>query len=695
MKNLAHREVRFFAALKMTKESIIVMKFKYKIGLFFLLSSFVFSATAQGDIKCPEIDNKQAKKAYEQGINKKNKKEERLQFLKKALELEPDYVEANFVYADERIKTLIYENASFKPVEPYYKKVIELCPKYHSDPYYYLGFIYYEEKNWEEAAKYLKEFLNFKDDDEKKFNKNYEAFLSQAKQMLKFAKFYNEIYKNPVPFDPNPVAGICTERDEYLPIISADNEMMLYTRKQPLVNKDNPFATDNEIELFSYSKRNKETGLFEKGKRMPYPFNKKGAEGGATMSINNKHLFFTMCNDEGGAQINCDIYFSDFINGEWTDPKKVEGINDPVYWDSQPSLASDGRTLYFSSDRKGGYGGTDLYSTVKNISTGIWSKPENLGRIINSRGNEMSPFVHSDFQSIYFSSDGHLGVGGSDIFYSRKDTSGNWTTPKNIGIPINTSGDDIGFFVSTDGHLGYFASNLPARVKGKSVGKYDIYSFELYKEARPDEVAFFTGKIEDKSNGANKNFTVEVKDAVTKKVTEAMVDTSSGEYTVVVNTKVKNDLIITAKKENYAFSSQLISKDSIVNAKPAKINVVVDAIKVGQGYTLNNIYYKTNSADLEPQSMIVINEFAEYLKANPTIKIEVCGHTDNVGNEKANFTLSTDRAFTVREMLIEKGIDQKRLIGFKGFGASQPIANNLTASGRAKNRRTEFIIVGK
>jgi outer membrane protein OmpA-like peptidoglycan-associated protein/tetratricopeptide (TPR) repeat protein len=668
----------------------------FRVGASLLLFiSIVFSVTAQDENTCSEMENKKAKKAYEAGIDKKNKKEERLVFLKKALELEPDYVEANFAYADERIKTLIYENASFKPVEEYYKKIIELCPKYHSDPYYYLGFIYYEDKNWEEAEKYLKQYLNFKDDDEKKFNKNYDALLSQAKKMLKFAKFFNDIYKNPVPFDPNPVEGICTEKDEYLPIITADDEMLLFTRKQPSVNKDSPYASDKEIELFSYSKRNKETGVFDKGKRMPYPFNKKGAEGGATMSINNKHLFFTMCNDEGGAQVNCDIYFSDFIAGEWTEPKKVEGINDPVYWDSQPSLASDGKTLYFTSDRKGSYGGTDIFKTVKDIKTGVWSKPENLGRVINTAGNEMSPFVHSDFQSIYFSSDGHPGVGGMDIFYARKDSIGNWTTPKNIGIPINTSGDDLGFFVSTDGHLGYFASNLPSRVKGKSVGKYDIYSFELYKDARPDDVAFFTGKIEDKSNGTDKNFTVEVKDAVTKKVTEALVDTTSGEYTVIVNTKIKNDLVITAKKDNYAFSSQLVLKDSIKSSKPVKVNVVVDTIKVGQGYTLNNIYYKTNSDDLEQQSIAVIEEFSEYLKSNPKIKIEVWGHTDNVGNDQANAKLSTDRAFSVREMLIAKGVNKVQLIDFKGWGATKPISDNYTELGRAKNRRTEFMIISK
>ncbi len=670
-------------------------KIKHLFFFFFIfISSF---AIAQEETKCQEIDNNKATKLYEQGINKKFKKEERLAFLKQALDMEPDYVDANFAYAEERIKTLIYENASFKPTEPYFKKVIEICPKYHSDPYYYLGYIYYEEENWIESEKYLKEYLNFKDDDEKKYNKSYDAFLFQAKQMVRYAKLYNEIYKNPVPFDPHPVAGICTERDEYLPIISPDNEMMLFTRKQAFENKNGTpgVATDKEQELFSFSKRDPVTGEFDKGRRMPFPFNKNGSEGGATMSIDNKHLFFTVCKNEGGAQINCDIYYSDLINGQWTDPKKVEGINDPVYWDSQPSIASDGVTLYFCSDRKGGFGGVDIYKTVRTVLTGIWSPPENLGPIINTSGNEMSPFVHSDFQTLYFSSDGLPGVGGNDIFISRKGDDGKWTEPKNMGVPINTTGDDLGFFVSTDGHLGYFASNQSSRTKGKAVGGYDIFSFELYKEVRPDAVSFIKGKVEDKGIGENKNFKVEVKDVTTKKVTQAVVDTSTGEYMVAVNTKVKNDLILTVKKDNYAFSSQLISKDSIIDFKPAKVNMQIDTISVGQAYTLNNIYYKTNSAELDPKSLIVIEEFVDFLKANPKIKIEIYGHTDNVGNDNSNLALSTDRAFTVLDLLQNKGIDKNRLIAFKGFGATQPIADNNTDAGRAKNRRTEFAIVGK
>jgi outer membrane protein OmpA-like peptidoglycan-associated protein len=667
-----------------------------KYLLFFFSIFFVTSVFAQDEVKCQEIDNKKAVKAYEQGIDKKNKKEERLAFLKQALELEPDYVDANFAFAMERIKTLIYADQSFKPTEPYFKKVIEICPKYHSNPYYFLGFIYYEEEKWEESVKYLKLFLNFKSDDDKAFDKDYDAYLSQGKEMLKYAKLYGEILLNPVPFDPFPVEGICTERSEYLGIISADDDMMLFSRRMPYVNKDQVAESDREIELFSYSKRDKATGKFNKGSRMPYPFNKGTNEGGATMSIDNKHMYFTSGKNEGGDQVNIDIYYSDMVGGEWTNPEKVPGINDPVYWDSQPTLASDGVTLYFASDRPGGFGGTDIYKTVKDKTTGAWSKPQNLGRMINTPFAERTPFMHSDFETMYFASDGHPGVGGLDIFYCRLDSAGKWTEPKNIGVPINTKGDDFGLFVSTDGHLGYFSSNEPSRTKGRSVGKDDLYSFELYKEARPQGVSFFKGKIEDKAQSEAYSFTVEVMDAVTKKITKALVDSTTGDFAVVVNTKTKNDLIITAKKDGYAFSSQLIPKDSLTGSKPKKIsNIVVDTIAIGTTYALNDIFYKTNSATLDPRSMVVIEEFVKFLNDNPGIKIEIHGHTDNVGKPEANLALSTDRAFTVRDILLEKGIDEKRLLNFKGYGSGKPIADNSTEAGKAKNRRTEFVIVDK
>jgi outer membrane protein OmpA-like peptidoglycan-associated protein/tetratricopeptide (TPR) repeat protein len=641
------------------------------------------------------VDNKEAVKLYEKGIDrKKYQKNERMDFLRKAIELEPGYAEANLTYAEGILQSLRLDNKPFKPAEPYLLAVIENCPDLHSNPYYYLGFSMYEQEKWDDAAKYLKKFVDFTDDDLKKFDKNYEFFLEQSKEMLKYAKFFSEIYKNPVPFDPQLVAGLCTEKDEVLPYISPDGEIALFTRRMYYQKKDMSWQTDKVVEIFSISK--KKSGSFEEGKNMPVPFNQQSNEGGATLSIDNKHLFYTICKDEGGTQMNCDIWYSDLVNGEWTELKNLGKPNDPTYWDSQPTIAADGRTIYFSSDRKGGYGGQDLWKTVKDDATGEWGAPVNLGPKINTPGNEKAPFMHSDSETLYFSSDGHPSVGGFDIYLARKNEKGEWIEPKNIGYPINSEGDEIGFFVSTDGKYGYFASNDANRVKGRVKGGYDIYQFELYDAARPASMIFGKGEVRKQDGTALEGVKVEVKNARTKEKLDVVTDTTSGEYVFVSKEKVKDDVIITAKKEGYAFSSQVVSlKDSAVAVgKPLKVNLETKEIKVGESYQLKNIYYATSSADLKPESEIVIDEFAEFLKANPTITVEIQGHTDNVGNANDNLALSNNRAYTVKEMLEAKGIQGSR-IKAKGYGATKPIADNSTETGRAKNRRTEFVVLSK
>ncbi len=668
--------------------------------LFLVGTPFAFSQSkgkkGKTDTKlesCQEIENKTVLELFEKaGDKKKFKKEERMKFLEQALELEPDFVDANFLYANERIKTLTYDNKPFKPTEPYFKKVVLTCPKYHSDPYYFLGYIYYEEENYDSAKVYLKKYIDFSDDDDKKFNDKYDAYKYQATQMLRYAKFYSEIFKEPVPFDPNPVNGVSTKRDEYLPIISPDNQMMMFTRRMPIVQKDKVWETDREAELFSYSMRQK-NGEFEQGQPMRSPFNRNSNEGGASLSIDNKNVYFTVCKDEGGAQLNCDIYYSNYLGGnEWSEIKAVPGINDATYWDSQPSIAADGKTLFFSSDRPGGLGGCDIYKTIRDES-GVWCAPINIGNIINTRGNEKSPFMHSDSETLYFSSDGQMTVGGYDIFFSRKNDKGEWTEPKNIGYPINNTTDDLGFFVSTDGNLGYFATNQRSKAKNKGVGGWDIYSFELYKEARPDKVALITGVAKDNQGEVLEKATIEIKDTKTKKKIDVVVDSVDGHYAAIVNLKKTKEVIVTLKKENYAFNSQVVTIKDTVFKGPVKVDIETKPISVGQIYPLNNIYYKTNSAELVEESIIVVDEFVEFMKTNKSIKIEIHGHTDNVGDDKNNQALSSDRAYTVLDALQRKGIAKERLLGFKGFGKTKPIADNNSEEGRAKNRRTEFVIV--
>lgn len=669
----------------------------------FLSFSFLAIAQDEDDEKgakqfCNEIDNKEALKLYEKATDKKKyKKPERLEFLRKCLESEPDFAEANLAMGNEIVVHCKLENKPFKAAIPYFYKAIGACPQVHSEPYYFIGFNYYEEVKNDSAIKYLEKFIKFKDDNDKKFAKDYEAEIYQAKEMIKYAKKETELKKKIVPFDPKVVKGVSTPKDEYLAYITPDDKQCLFVRKVPAQSKNQVYATDKEAEVFMIAERDK-TGVFNVGEPMPFPFNEsRDNQGGCTISIDNKHLYFAMMKQEGGNQPNCDLYVSNMGEEGWSEIQKLSpNVNHPVYWDSQPSVSADGYTIYFASDRPGGFGGIDIYYTIYDNKTGSWTVPKNAGPKINTQGDEKTPFIHSDSETLYFSSNGHFGFGGYDIFYIRKNEKKEWLEAENIGYPINTEADDTGFFVSSDSKTGYFFSYDEGKMRGKGVGKYDLFSFDLYKEARPQEITLMSGEMKDKEGNKIKgNAKVEITNTVTKEKTQALVDSTKGTFMVAVNLKKKDDILITIKKNDVAFTSKIVSiKDATFEKQPKPIELEVGEAKAGSSFVINDLYYNTNSADLKAESFIVLEAFVEYLKENPNIKIEIQGHTDNVGAASANEALSANRAFTVKAFLEEKGINGKR-ISAKGFGPRMPIAENTTELGRAKNRRIEFLIKGE
>ena len=675
---------------------------------FFLLYSISFFAQdeEEGSSKfCVEIDNKKALNLYEKATDKKKyKKPERLAFIRECLAEEPDFAEANLFMAREIIVHCRLENKPYAPAVPYLKKAIAICPQIHSEPYYYIGFSYYEEAKNDSAVKYLQQFIKFRDEDGLKFSKEYETQMYNSKEMVKFAKKETELKKKIVPFDPKVVAGISTKADEYLAYITPDDKMCFFTRKVPLKSMNTVKALDGEKEVFMVAARDK-TGLFNAGIQMSPPFNTTDDnQGGCTISIDNKVLYFAMSRFEGGNQPNCDIYMSKNEGDDyWSDISKISAnVNHPVYWDSQPTLSADGNSLYFASDRPGGYGGIDIYVTKKDPKTGVWGVPQNAGPKINTRGDEKTPFIHSDSETLYFSSGpnrqgdgGHFGFGGMDIFFIRKNDKNEWLEAENIGYPINTEADDVGFLVSTDSKTGYFFSYNEGKMQGKGLGKYDLYSFDLYKEARPQETTFMNIEMKDKSGNKIEGATVEVTNTVTKEKTLAVVDSAKGTAMVAINLKKKDDVLITVKKDDYAFSSKVVSiKEATFEKQPTPVKIEINEAAAGSSFVLNNLYYNTNSADLKKESFVVLESFAEYLTENPSITIEIQGHTDNVGAAKANEALSANRAYTVKAYLEEKGVDGKRITA-KGFGPNKPIAENTSEDGRAKNRRTEFLITGK
>ncbi|MCC7303146.1 MAG: PD40 domain-containing protein [Bacteroidia bacterium] len=652
---------------------------------------------------CPETENANALKYFKKSQDKKKfEYKERMEFLKKAMEEDPEDARINLEYARHIVITMKNRDASFASAGKYYEKVIAACPNLHSDPYYYLAIIAWEAKNYKDCKKYSKLYMDFKSEDEKKYDQKYAQFMVDMKSLYKWSVVYDELYGNPVPYDPNLVKGLSSERPEYLPVISPDNTTALFTRQVKPQTKDAGVDIDRIIERFMVSKR-QENGDFDNGNWMPDPFNRGTNEGGATMTIDNKTLYFTICKDEGGPQAECDIWYCINVKGKWGEIKKVPNLNTKDKWDSQPSVSADGNTIYFASDRPGGLGGTDIWY-VQRDQNGLWGQPKNCGPKINTNGDEKAPFMHSDSYTLYFSSGpssvtldgGWPGVGGMDIYYSKMDEKGNWMEPKNIGIPINTKGDEVGLIVSTDGRLAYFASDDPRRTKNKSMGGYDIYAFDLYEKARPEKVVFLEGELKGDNGKPLKDAVIEIKDSQTKKTVKAVYDTTDGKYRGIIADK-GNDILVKVETPKHSFTSTLISKKDSVQSDKLITKVKVPAPKpvvTGEKYSLSNIYYKTGSAELDKKSLVVLEEFAAWLKKNPNLKIEIHGHTDNVGDRNDNMALSKDRAFTVMETLISFGVKKEQITGFKGFGPDAPLTSNDTETDRAKNRRTEFFVIG-
>ena len=552
-------------------------------------------------------------------------------------------------------------------------KAIDICPDNFPKAYYFLGEIAYNRKDYVNADIYLKKCIELEIGD---------PYYSDAILLYSKAIVLAEIINNPVKFNPNIVTGISTEFDEYLPIISPDQELSFFTRR--LEKKSKQSITSIIVEEFTWSK--KENKTFEVGSALDYPFNMESNEGGASITIDNKILYYTKCSLTQGGYKNCDIYYVFNQDGSWSETQNFsKNISKIDSWESQPTVSSDGRTIIFASDREGGYGKIDLYETT--FKNGQWSNPENLGDKINSNENEKSPYLHTDGKTLFFASQNFPTLGGYDIFYSRKDSSGNWQQPKNIGYPINSVADEISLFVSTDGNSAYFASN---DLNGE--GGWDIYSFDLHKEARPERVLFFKGDLLDEYGQVLNDVELEIKNIKTKEIITIKVD--AGTYVSSLTLDEKDDVLITVKKEGFAFNSTYISANDTVFKSPSSLDISMQSLDEGKSFAIEDIYFDNNSYELKDIAKEVLVEFAKYLEINNSLVIEINGFTDNIGDASDNQILSENRSKAVRDLILLQGISESRL-SYKGFGEFFPKSNNNTEKGRAQNRRTEFRIIRK
>jgi len=552
-------------------------------------------------------------------------------------------------------------------------KVIDVCSDNFPKVYYFLGEIAFNRKDYVNADFYLKRSIDLGISD---------PYYSEAVNLYSKANVLAEIINNPVSFNPEVVSGISTILDEYLPVISPDQELSFFTRRSDKSSLHS--ITNTTIEEFFTSE--KIMGNFEIGQALPSPFNLGSNEGGASITIDNKVLYYTKCIRNKKGYNNCDIYYVNRKNGAWSE---VQTFSDKISradsWESQPTVSSDGKTIIFSSDRVGGYGKIDLYEI--NFQNGKWTNPKNLGSVINSNEHEKSPYLHTDGITLFFSSTNFPSLGGFDIFYSRKDNLGNWLEPKNIGYPINTVADQISLFVSTDGNNAFFASN---QLDG--IGGWDIYSFPLHNDAKPERVLFLKGELMDENGRLLEGVELEIKNINTNEVT--VLKAEAGAYVSSLTLAKDDDVLITIKKEGFAFNSAYISANDTSFYSPANLDFELYSLKEGSSFDLNDIYFETNSFQISSIAEKVLFEFSTYLKLNKHIEIEINGFTDDIGENITNQILSENRAKAVYTLLTSYGIGKRRL-SYNGYGEQFPRLDNSDYSNRSQNRRTEFRIIRK
>ncbi|MDX2062592.1 MAG: OmpA family protein [Bacteroidia bacterium] len=628
------------------------------------------------------ISSKKALKLYEAGMVQYSYRRygEALVQFQAALALEPRFGMAHFRTGEALFLDAQAQGAPLGKALPHLENALKAEPGWRPEAwnlFYYLAECYTQAQRYKEAeANYLR-FLA----PPARANASYQL-RQEANLKLPSARFAAQAIEHPVQFEPHNLGpAINTEADEYLPYLTADDRLLFFTsrRKEGTGDYDNFLGGYPEDFFFSRY----ENGAWQPAENLGPPVNTPQNEGAACISPDGQYVFFTGCGRRDG-QGDCDLYVAELSGTQWSKPQNLGPIVNSRFWDSHPNLANDGRTLFFASARPGGLGGTDIWMST--YSGAAWSEPRNLGAPINTPGNEYGPFLHADDRTFYFASDGHPGFGGRDLFLATRTDSG-WSPPRNLGHPINTPGNEQNLFVNAAGTQGYFNSSTL-----RGLGKIDLYTFALDPSIRPQlRATFVRGTVRDsltrKPIGAEVTL-VRLSGSDTTRGVRSNVAT--GQF--LTSLPLEDDYAAFVDAPGYLFYSQYFSLKGIEGQAYYDLAIALQPIRQGATVVLRNIFFAYDSAELLPESGPELANAVHFLTQNPSVHIEIGGHTDNVGGDSYNQTLSQARAQAVRDYLVGRGIAPGRLVA-KGYGKTRPIATNDTETGRAQNRRTAFTIL--
>jgi len=678
---LSERKSIFFSFLQaggLSVQNVTITVHLRQILLFGFIAFFLTGcqATLQGqqsgkDVMyrkdAPDRLNRQFVDAYSMFMNRSM--QQALRECDRMIRRAPNFIDALLLRGD-----IYMQQGNFFDAIKDYEAALKLDPDYRPGIHFTLGKVKFQQQLYIDASSHLKQFLTYDD-----FN---EKLRDEAIMMIKNAEFIPEALKNPVPFDPiNLGPGVNSNAPEYLPSLTIDGQTLIFTRR-----------TGNREDFW--------VSHFEDGQWQPAyplgpPVNTEDNEGAQSLSADGRTLVYTVCNRADGFG-SCDLKVSYLRGDQWTEPVYLPAPVNTSYWESQPALSSNGKTLYFTSNRPGGIGGKDIWVSYE-TAPGKWSEPENLGDVVNTRFDEQSPFLHADGETLYFASDGHPGMGNEDIYLTRIQADGTWSEPLNLGYPINTSGRENSLIVSADGVTAYFATNRMSR----NVNNLDIFKFELPEHLRPTPTTWVEGKVtNEKAESIEANIEVyRIRDG--KEL--GNVTSFEGEY--LMSLPVGEEYGFRVEHPGYLFYSDNFvilpghdlenpyRRDILLQRIPS-LTATVEVPEVSRPVVLRNVFFSTGSAALRPESFVELNRLINLLQDYPEMKIAIHGHTDNVGDDAMNLELSKNRAKSVFDYLVQGGINAERLQS-DGFGATRPMDSNDTEEGRQNNRRTEFVVLSR
>lgn len=576
--------------------------------------------------------------------------------LKTFVDKNPDFLLARKFLAESYFYTFKYQEAA-----DLIKNTIEKFQLNDKEWWAMQAEAYQQVKKYPEAINALKQLI-----DVPFIGLPYQNVAKSKIQKLEYTWY---MIQNPVPFTPKNLGNVINSAAyELYPFLSPDGNKLYFTRKEK--NED----------LYYAVKVNEEWSEVH-----PISFNTNQNEGAQTVSSNGNLILFTACNRPSGLG-SCDIFYSFLNNGQWNTPSGIGAPINSTDWDSQPSISSNGMAILFSSNRPGGKGGNDLYISYLNKSN-QWMEPQNLGSTINTPSDEGSPFLHADGRTLYFSSNGHPTVGGKDLYVSRLSDEGTWSTPENLGYPINTEGDESSIYVSLDGKSAFISSE---RTGGQ--GKLDIYEFTLNDSAQASPATYVQAIVKDVNSKKLLDAQYSIYDFSNNQLFAQGRTFNEGKFLICM--PLDKTFRLQIEKEGYVFYSAQFQPQSASMSQPYLLDIDLYPIEQGVSLILKNVQFKTDSYELEAVSFPELQKLIDLLKKDTKIKAVIQGHTDNVGKPTYNLELSQKRAQSVVEYLFKNGVELNRLTA-KGFGESKPISTNDTKEGRHLNRRTEFLIIEK